>query len=194
MESPANENQKKAWLTTRQKRWIEAAYLAAIVTLVVAAHFATVGKNQGYLFGTAETTIAAAVAFGLITPLIAFRIIEFSKKLSGNRAVVAVMVATTVLLSGGIPLQLMSFQLEKQLAVMDAHFRGYGAATTVARLAEKQPQDVRQIGVLVGSEILHESFKLSVPEQRLKDMEAKIAEGWKKIGFEKSPLGRSEDR
>jgi hypothetical protein len=156
--------------------------------MVVATHFATVGNNHGYLFGTAETTLAAAMAFGLFTPLIAIRIIEFSNKLSGSRATVAVMIGTIVLLAGGAPLQLMAFHLDRQAAVLEASFSGYAAATTVGRLAEKQPQDARQIGILVGSEFLRRSLAPTSKEDLIKGMDERIADGWKKIGFEKSPM------
>lgn len=175
---------KKAWLSPRQKNWLEGLYVVALVAVVVATHFCTAGNNRGYLFGTAETTLAAAMAFGLFTPLICMRIVEFSKRLSGDRAIIAVMVGTIVLLSGGVPLALLASDLDKQSAVTDAYMRGYSAVARTVDLAEKRPQDLRKISVVVRREMLREAF-WSFPQDMIDEMDKKIAAGWKELGLEK---------
>lgn len=179
---------RKVWLSPRQKNCLEGLYVVALVAIVVATHFHTAGNNRGYLFGTAETTLAAAMAFALFTPLIGMRIIDFSKRLSGDRSIIAVMVGTIVLLSGGVPLALLASNLDKQIAVTDAYMRGYSAVARTVDLAEKQPQDLRKIGVVVRREILREAF-WSFPQYMIEEMDEKIAAGWKELGLEK-PEGK----
>jgi hypothetical protein len=181
------DTKKKKWLTPKQKNWMHGLYSAALVGMVVATHFATVGNSRGFLLGTAETTIAAAVAVGLIVPLIAMRIVEFSKTLSGDRAVIGVMIGTIVLIAGAVPLQLMTLDLNRRMDVTEAYMRGYSAATRVGQLAEKQPQDARKIGNVVGFEILREALGPTLPAAMVDEMDGKIAARWKELGFDKSP-------
>lgn len=179
---------KKRSISPRARNWLEGGIAAVAIAIVPVVHCLTVGNNKGFLLGTAESTIAGAMSVAILTLVGGGRIIDMARQNQVRNPILAAVIGTMLICAGATAVPLVGIDLKNRAEVQQAYLDGADALMRAGRIAETRPhEDVRKVTGAVTMELLVNSFRPTYADDKMKELDQKVSEKWKSLGFDKSP-------
>ena len=164
----------------------ELTYVVGVLAAVLLVHNFTGRQGHSFPLGSAETTFAAAVAVGLLAPLVGIRMIQRGSAASGSQGTIMAVAGTSIMFLALIPAICVAHDVSTAKIRAKASFDGYLAATQVGILSEKRPKDAKNIGILFGMELLQEGYKDFRDLESREQSQREIDDRRRELGLEKS--------